>query len=469
MSELKPVDDGLPPEVVALAQALRDLFAGLGISTRRYAARRTYDSSTVSRFLGGHRLPPWEFVLNLLHDVAEERGTVPTEETIGMLRALHTAAVQAGNSPVHKVQLLERKLAEADQEARRAAARERWLEDTLQDREHRIRDLQMRFRELQAMPASPLTEPVTGAPSGDAADEHARLSAEMRELQAELQRVRALHRQAQERCEQLERQLAGAEETAQREGEAALLPELLPPVPDGSGEAFRSAADVRNEVVNTPGAPPLNSVYQFGHIHGDVSVVTDTWQVDEEFVASVSARLCAGDEHVGNGLLFDAETVITMGVVPERALGKSASGHVMEVVIGEHRVRAEQVEICDLPGFGSYGLEVRPSLAVLRLTEPVDFPDQVLVFDWRHTPGRQSLVSAHARQGRYSCLLDVKGRSGDWLRVSGEIVVGLFGAPAFSSTGALTGLVAARSDDGRAGLLLPVEAFRALTTITLED
>ncbi|OQD55769.1 hypothetical protein BM536_014955 [Streptomyces phaeoluteigriseus] len=469
MSELKPIDDGLAPEVVALAQALRDLFAGLGISTRRYAARRTYDSSAVSRFLGGRRLPPWEFVLNLLHDVAEERGTAPTEETIGMLRTLHTAAVQSGNGPVHKVQLLERKLAEADQEARRAAARERWLEDTLQDREHRIRDLQMRFRELQAMPVSPLTEPVTGAPSGDAADEHARLRAEIRELQAELERVRALHRQAEERCGQLERQLADAEETAQREGEVALLPELLPLIPDGSGAAFRSAADVRNEVVNAPGALPLNSVYQFGHIHGDVSVVTDTWQVDEEFVASVSVRLCAGDEHVGNGLLFDAETVITTGVVLERALGTSASGHVMEVVSGELRVRAEQIEIRDLPGFGSHGLGVRPSLAVLHLAEPVAFPDQVLVFDWRHTPGRQSLVSAYAMQGRYSCLLDVKGRSGDWLRVSGELVDGLFGAPAFSSTGALTGLVAARSTDKRAGLLLPVSAFRALTTITLGD
>ncbi|KAB1983410.1 hypothetical protein [Streptomyces triticiradicis] len=464
MSELKPVDDGLSLEVVALAQALRDLFTGLGISIRRYAARRTYDSATVSRFLGGRRLPPWEFVLNLLHDVAEERGTVPTEETIGMLRALHTAAVQVGSGPTHKLQLLERQLAEADQKARRTAARERWLEDTLQDREHRVRDFQMRFRALQA---SPLTEPVTGAPSGDTADEHARLSAEISELQAELGRVRALHRQAEERCEYLERQLAGAEETAQGEGEVALLPELLPPFPDGSSAAFRSAADTRD--VNIPGTPPHNSVYQFGHMHGDVSVVADTWQAKEEFVASVSVRLCVADEHMGNGLLFDAETVITTGAVLQCALKAAGGWHPMEVVIGEHKVRAEQVEISDLPGFGSYGLEVSSSLAVLRLAEPVAFPDQALVFDWRRTPGKQCLVNAHATQGRYSCLLEVKGSSGDWLRVSGEIVEGLSGAPAFSSTGALMGLVTARRTDSLSGLLLPVAGFRALTSITVDD
>lgn len=148
--ELQPVHDGLPPETAALAQALRDLFAGLNLTTRRYAARRSYDSSTVSRYLSGQRLPRWEFVLNLLNDVSEARGATPTGEAVDMLRTLHTAAWQTGNSPVHRVHLLERKLADADREAQRAAARERWLQDTLEDREQRIRDLGLRYRELQA-------------------------------------------------------------------------------------------------------------------------------------------------------------------------------------------------------------------------------------------------------------------------------------------------------------------------------
>ncbi|MCZ0980738.1 hypothetical protein O1L60_21920 [Streptomyces diastatochromogenes] len=150
MTGLKPIEDEGTLEVRALAQALRDLFQGLGVSTRRYAIRRSYDSGTVSRYLGGRRLPPWKFVLDLLHDVAEERGTLPTEETVAMLRALHTAAVNSGNGATHKVLLLERRLAEADRAARGAATRERALEEALQDREHRIRDLQLRERELRA-------------------------------------------------------------------------------------------------------------------------------------------------------------------------------------------------------------------------------------------------------------------------------------------------------------------------------
>jgi hypothetical protein len=119
MSEPRPVDDDLPAEWAALVAALRDLFTGLGVSTRRYAARRAYDPSTVSRYLSGRRLPPWEFILGLLHDVAEERRTLPTTESIDMLRALHTAALQTSKGPAHRVQRLEQELAEVYQEARR--------------------------------------------------------------------------------------------------------------------------------------------------------------------------------------------------------------------------------------------------------------------------------------------------------------------------------------------------------------
>ncbi|WP_426404033.1 hypothetical protein ACN9M0_20940 [Streptomyces sp. R-07] len=68
--------------------------------------------------------------------MAEERGgALPTEEAVAMLRALHTAVVDSGNGTTHKVQLLERRPAEADRVARGAATRERVLEEALQDRE----------------------------------------------------------------------------------------------------------------------------------------------------------------------------------------------------------------------------------------------------------------------------------------------------------------------------------------------
>lgn len=426
MSELKKVDEGLPPEVVALAQALRDLFQGLGVSTRRYAARRSYDSSTVSRYLSGRRLPPWEFVLNLLHDVAEERGNVPTEETIGMLRALHTAALRSGNSPVHQVQLLQRRLAEADQEARRAALRERVLEDTLQDREHRIRDLQLRYRELQASAREGLGD---AAPSGETTEEHARLRAEIHDLQTELTRVRAQHRQAEERCAQLERQLEEAERAAGRAGEVALVP-----------EAFSGA----------------------GTLHSSVTVFTGNSPMDEEYVESVTVQVVDAESgHRGNGLLVDAETVVTLGYVLAAHNPREPDPPVF-VMAGGRTIPAARAETHPVIH------RRRPySVVTLLLSEPLPVPDRSPRADLRPPPGSQLMVSAHTLDGPYSCLLEVKGRTGDWLRVSGEIEDGLAGAPAFSGTGGLAGLVATRDGGRDRGHILPVSALQALAGVNL--
>ncbi|MFI2026778.1 hypothetical protein [Streptomyces buecherae] len=473
MSELKPVNQGVGPEAAALAVALRDLFQGLGVSTRRYAARRAYDSSTVSRYLSGSRMPPWEFVLNLLHDVAEERGTVPTEETIGMLRDLHHAALNGSKSPAHRVQLLERKLAEADQEARRAAARERWLEDALQDREHRVRDLQMRFHELQASATAPTSPgPLGDAAGGERADEQARLREEVRELREELARVRERHQRAEERCEQLERQLAEAEGGSAEAGEDALLPEVVhratetTRVPEEDEPAGTAGAQVHNRFMAAPGSAPVNSVYQFGHVNGSVTVNTDDWQVDEEMVAAVSVRVHDGEDHLGNGLLLDSRTVITALRVHSDPDDLEAE---LYVVAAERTVRATPVETLAAPMLGRHLRRHLAPLVVLRLAEPVPVPEQPLTFDWLPRPGRQLLVNAYSVDGPYSCILDVRGRSGDWLRVAGEVVYGLIGAPAFSRTGGLAGLVLTHGEDGQSGLLLPVAALRALTSVRLED
>lgn len=65
MGELHPLGENLPEECRVFAVELRKLFLGLGISVRRYAVRRHRDPSTVSRFLNGTRIPPWEFVFDL--------------------------------------------------------------------------------------------------------------------------------------------------------------------------------------------------------------------------------------------------------------------------------------------------------------------------------------------------------------------------------------------------------------------
>ncbi|MFF4158134.1 hypothetical protein [Streptomyces sp. NPDC001678] len=345
MSELQAFGEGLSPEMRALAQALRDLFAGLEISERRYAARRSYDSSTVSRYLSGQRLPPWEFALNLLNDVAETRGTVPTPETTEMLRALHHAALKAGKSPTHKVQLLQQQLAVADEDARRAAQRERWLEDTLRDREHRVRELQLQLGGFRAGP--------------DVDADRSRLFAEIQQLKDELEETREAHRQAEERCERLERRLADAERRADPRGEL---------------------------VVGAHERPGVQNVFNGRHIYVNES---NRWAIDEAFVASLTVLVRQsyrgdGDKRIwktSSGLLVDASTV----VVPQAAPVTTGAACRVYPKAGE-RVLAKVIESSPSP-FG---------LAVLRLAEPLQGPVPSFTLGQRPAPGSRVLVNGYA-------------------------------------------------------------------------
>ncbi|MCZ0980739.1 hypothetical protein O1L60_21925 [Streptomyces diastatochromogenes] len=57
----------------------------------------------------------------------------------------------------------------------------------------------------------------------------------------------------------------------------------------------------------------MNAGYRFDHVSGDVTIVTDGWQVDEDFVAAVSVRVSRSRGTSSNGLLVDAETVVIAG------------------------------------------------------------------------------------------------------------------------------------------------------------
>ncbi|MEV7112773.1 serine/threonine-protein kinase [Streptomyces anulatus] len=207
MSEsLEPRGDRRTLEEAALADQLCTLFDSLGISYRRYAAGRPYDHSTVYRYLKGERPPTWSFIHDLLYAVAEAQGTVPTAEAIGLLRKLHNDVLRAGSNPQHKLLLLEQQLADAHRGASQVAAREKYLAQAVEEHRNRIRNLEIGTRELEATAA---------ATASAAADERIRLIAKIEELKAELLRTRHLHEQAEERCNQLERQLAVSEAQAQ--------------------------------------------------------------------------------------------------------------------------------------------------------------------------------------------------------------------------------------------------------------
>ncbi|MBB4928836.1 response regulator [Kitasatospora kifunensis] len=200
MAGLQPLDEELNSECRALAEALRQQFEALGVSVRRYATRRYLNAGTLSRYLAGSRVPQWDFVQNLLTDVAEDRGAAVTPEAMNLLRALHRAAQRTSASMTKAVAQLQQQLADADWEARRSSARMDVLDDALVQRSERIADLEVR---LSLQPLNP----------GDADEqtilaERNRLAAEVTRLRAQLTEAQSRAQLAEVRCELLERQLA---------------------------------------------------------------------------------------------------------------------------------------------------------------------------------------------------------------------------------------------------------------------
>ncbi|MEU2061370.1 chromosomal replication initiator protein DnaA [Streptomyces sp. NPDC013455] len=222
MSVLVPLGGDLPEESRALAEALRRLFDGLGVSVRRYAARRHRDPGSLSRFLNGTRTPPWEFVHDLIRDVAEAQGRAPTPEAIELMRRLHRTALASSGSALNRVQALEDELADADRQSVRSAALVRALEGALADAQQRAADLELQIRQLHGHQDRTAVEK----------DKALRLyedqvTALLRERQDLMEQVEALGEElkdaharrvrAERRCEELERQLVAAEEQASGE------------------------------------------------------------------------------------------------------------------------------------------------------------------------------------------------------------------------------------------------------------
>ncbi|MPY46754.1 response regulator, partial [Streptomyces phyllanthi] len=217
MGELRPLAEDLTPESRALATALRELFEGLKVSVRRYAARRVRDAGTFSRYLNGTRIPPWEVVTDLFTDVAEHRGVAATPEAIELVRRLHRAAVETSASPRHAVEVLEQQLADADRDSRRSTARGDALGDALLDRKHRIADLEVRLSQLEAeWSAERERADRLAAANPDVTAllrERDLLQGEVARLSADLHAAHKQRTEAEERCALLERQMEALEQT----------------------------------------------------------------------------------------------------------------------------------------------------------------------------------------------------------------------------------------------------------------
>lgn len=234
MPDLRPLAADLPPQCHALAEALRGLFTGLGISVRRYAARRRRDPGALSRYLNGTRIPPWEVVMDLFTDLAEHGGRPATPATVEHIRRLHRDAVQVGSSPRHAAEVLAQQLADADRTSRRSSAHGEVLEEALLDRGHRIADLEVRLNQFESeWAAERARADRLESEWGDAGilrQERDRLESEVAQLKDELMDAQRRREEAEARCALLERQMELVEQQS-----ATGLEHSLPPSPAARG------------------------------------------------------------------------------------------------------------------------------------------------------------------------------------------------------------------------------------------
>ncbi|AZQ72591.1 hypothetical protein EKH77_16415 [Streptomyces luteoverticillatus] len=254
---LAPLGDGLSAEKRALAENLRELFAGMGISIRRYAARKHLDAGTVSRYLNGARVPPWDFISGLIADLNREEKPV-TLEVEQMLRELRLKASAPGFR-THELQKLQAQLEQADHDVRSAEFRQQVLTDALQDRQHRLADLERQLNHLER-------EREEGRLAYEAAlvvwqdkyeklrEQRDQLSQEVGELREALGAARLAAYAAEKRCDELETEL---ESTEKRLGTASARDSLVDALESADRTASVSQLVELVERLNTPVRMPM--------------------------------------------------------------------------------------------------------------------------------------------------------------------------------------------------------------------
>ncbi|MFF8606236.1 helix-turn-helix domain-containing protein [Streptomyces sp. NPDC015346] len=126
-------------EVAALGNVLRELFNRLGISQNQYAHRVHLDKSAVSRYLGGQRLAPQEFIDRLVAEVEEHVGVplqLPAKEA---LRNQRLEALRVCNPAEFELESLRGELARSRRDTDRAHRNIEALHALLEKKESEVR------------------------------------------------------------------------------------------------------------------------------------------------------------------------------------------------------------------------------------------------------------------------------------------------------------------------------------------
>ncbi|MEU5383583.1 response regulator [Kitasatospora cineracea] len=265
MSGLQPLDAGLNTECRAFAEVLRKLFLELNVTLRRYATRCFINPGTLSRYLGGSRIPAWRFVADLFGHLAEDHGIIIEEAEQQRIRALHLAALQTNASISQAVQHLEGQLKAADEEARKSTAQEEQLDHAVDDTRELIADLDDRLKKLEGdLGDQFLVDPEQAADRAALLQERNALAAGLAQMAADLEKTRRRAVLAEARCELLERQLVHIE---QQQGTLLPAPELVSLVDPLDAPALACGTSPKVLLVDDQGANLLALEAVLG-VHG---------------------------------------------------------------------------------------------------------------------------------------------------------------------------------------------------------
>ncbi|WP_216588644.1 hypothetical protein [Streptomyces brasiliscabiei] len=306
---LRPVKPDLTPECAAFVNTLRELFVGLGISVRRYAARRHRDAGSISRFLNGSRVPPWEFVEDLLRDLAEVQQIPVKPEVFTHIRNQHREALRVSNAGLYELQVLNDQLEQADREQRQAAVREQALLEALQARQRRIAELEIERRQLESdWTEERIAKQKLSELHLDRVRDHVseidRLRQEVEELRIKLHEAETLNQTAESRCKALEEQIEELESKYASKSSEAPPAENSPNVKQQtvkiayeSGKRYvdfitgSSIEKIIEEIVRreTYDARPPRQLYDAIAAHVDLATLTEIFSRLEEAAQETAA------------------------------------------------------------------------------------------------------------------------------------------------------------------------------------
>lgn len=144
--ELQPLADDLEPEVRAFVERLREIFGMTQMSLGQFAHLRYRDKGAVSKYLSGKRMPPRDFVDDLLEELAHEHGAPATPELRDLVRELHLRALQVRDAQSYRLQVLTDQLEIATTDLRQSRSYADYLQGQLTDRQEEVQTLSSNLR-----------------------------------------------------------------------------------------------------------------------------------------------------------------------------------------------------------------------------------------------------------------------------------------------------------------------------------